>query len=123
VKRNHFQALSLVISLGICASASAGEQLSPPTKIISVYSFSGANVLKVEVDPSFYDPAGCGSEFIDVQLDAPDRSAEEQRELVDSIHAAFLTSRNIYFLIRDDICSQRKGAKARLAVGVRVHAN
>jgi len=112
-------------ALGVCAPALAQNSWSPlPTKIVSFYALGGANVLLLEVPTSFHDPAQCHSEFIEIHLEG--RSPDEQRLMLDALHAAFLTSRNVYFNVRTNECSQRATAsttRARRAVGVRVHSN
>jgi hypothetical protein len=78
-----------------------------------------------------FNPAGCSylqvafkynenstenlTDFVDIQLDSPARSAEEQQQLLNAVLVSFMTSRSVQLYVRDDLCSISGG---RVAVGV-----
>lgn len=115
---------------GFCSTASAGSVLSPGVgRIASLFTYSGNNILRIQyaTDSSTefknHNPAGCtvGPDVFDVQLDVADRSAEEQRQLLNAINLAFMTNRNIKFFVRDDLCSTAgTSSQLRIVTGVQV---
>lgn len=110
--------------LGFASASSAASVWTEHTQIVSVIALEGSNILRVQVSSAFLaNPAGCtvGPDTIDLQLDVPNRSLEEQRQLMNAINVAFMTRRNVQFYVRDDLCSTAAtSARIRIAVGVRV---
>lgn len=115
--------LLLVVGLGLCSAVSAGSQLSPVTRIVSLFAVDGSGVLRIQIQNFGFNPGACdaGPDVIDVQLDAPGRSAEEQRQLLNAVNLAFMTGRDIRFYLRDDLCSTAgTSSRLRVASGVQV---
>ncbi len=111
------QAISFALILSLTCVASADTLLSPVTKIVSVQAVDGLGVLQIRVTPNFPTGGGCETnEELDIQLDAPGRSAEEQRLLLNAVYLAFMTNRNVRLHIRDDICS----GQLRVVSGIQV---
>ena len=122
MKHLALQAFSFVVILGLSCFASAGTQASDPIKIVGVATVDGLNILRLTVTGFNTNPAGCDAvDFVDIQLDAPGRSAEEQRLLVNAANLAFMTNRNVRLHIRDDICSiSGTTLRLRVASGIAV---
>ena len=120
-----FRVVLFLISLSICSVVSAGASLSTQvTRIPSLIAPEGFDILRIQVQPAFTDnPAGCdvGPDVVDLQLDVPGRSAEEQRQILNAINLAFMTGRNVKFYIRDDLCSTAgSSSRIRVVTGVQV---
>jgi len=123
MSRLAYRAVLFALALSFSSVAAAGSALSPITRIVSVVSLEGLDVLRIGIQSFGLNPAGCdsGVDVIDVQLDVPGRSAEEQRQLLNAVNLAFMTRRNIRFYIRDDLCSTAgTSSRLRVAVGVQV---
>ena len=122
MKRLALRVFSFAAILGLSCVASAGTQVSGPIKITGVATVDGLNILRLTVTFFNTNPAGCDiADFVDIQLDAPGRSAEEQRLLVNAANLAFMTNRFVRLYIRDDICSISGTAlRFRVASGIAV---
>ena len=108
MRRTAGYALLFAATFGFCSAVSAGAPLSTQvTRIPSLIALEGNDVLRIQVQPAFTDnPAGCDLvDVVDLQLDVPGRSAEEQRQMLNAINLAFMTGRNVKFYVRDDLCS------------------
>lgn len=123
------QSVLLSLSLLLIIPAQAASW-SPTTRIESVVVLDGLNIVRVEVLPNnpLFNPANCANgSFIDIQLDAPGRSAEEQRQMLNALNMAFITRRQVAFAILDNpadpaSCSTAgTGSSIRIATGVRVY--
>src|SRR4030066_4848 len=100
----------LLLATGSSTAALAGSVWWPPVRIVALEVAETSGVLRlgvrrsIEIDvPAFdFNPADCltGS-YVDVLLDATGRSTTEQRQLLNEIHAAFVTSRNVSLYVRD----------------------
>lgn len=121
----HSKFILSALLLGI-SSASFAIELSNPTRIESVSVRDDLGVVRLEVlvsnPPS--NPANCTNDtFIDIRLDAPNRSATEQRELLNLINLSFVTRRVVRFFLLDandpDNCSDvGTSSTIRVAVGI-----
>jgi len=122
MRRLALQAFSFAVILGLSCVASAGTQASDPIKIVGVATVDGLNILRLTVTGFNTNPAGCDAvDFVDIQLDAPGRSAEEQRLLVNAANLAFMTNRFVKLYIRDDVCSiSGTSFRVRVAGGIAV---
>jgi len=122
MKRLALRVFSFAAILGLSCVASAGTQVSGPIKITGVDTVDGLNILRLTVTGFNTNPAGCDTaDLVDIQLDAPGRSAEEQRLLVNAANLAFMTNRNVRLHIRDDICSiSGTTLRLRVASGIAV---
>lgn len=108
---------------------SQSARWSPTTRINSVLVTDSLNIVRLEVlrnDPVF-NPAGClHLDHIDIQLDAKDRSAEEQRQMLNAVNMAFITRRPVSFYVLDDATNPAScstvgtSGSIRIAVGVDV---
>jgi len=103
---------------------------SPYTRIDSVQVMDSIGIVRLEVlrNNPVFNPANCMDlDLIDIQLDAPGRSDAEQRQMLNAINMAFITRRQIAFLILDDAADPASCSTAgtsssiRIATGVRVH--
>lgn len=113
----------IAATFAFCSAASAGSQLSPVTRIVSLYAVNGSGVLRIQIQNFSFNPGACdaGPDLIDVQLDVPGQSTEEQRQLLNAINLAFMTGRNVKFYLRDDLCSTAgTSSHLRVATGVQV---
>jgi hypothetical protein len=116
----------LLLATGSSTAALAGSVWSPPVRIVALEVAEASGVLRLGVRrsieigvPAFdFNPADCltGS-YVDVLLDVTGRSTAEQRQLLNEIHAAFVTSRNVSLYVRDDLCAPAGG---RVAAGIQV---
>lgn len=114
----------LVATVGLASVATAAPVWTDNARIESIIALEGYGILRIQVNTTtLANPAGCtqGPDGIDLQLDVTNRSPEEQRQLVNAVNLAFMTRRNVQFLVRDDLCSTAgTSARLRIAVGVRV---
>jgi hypothetical protein len=103
---------------------------SPTTRIDSILVMDSIGIVRMEVlrNNPVFNPANCTDlDFVDIVLDAPGRSVEEQRQMLNEINMAFITRRQIAFLILDDAADPASCSTAgtsgsiRIATGVRVH--
>ena len=103
---------------------------SPPTRIDSIQVMDSIGIVRLEVlrNNPVFNPANCTDlDFVDIQLDAPGRSDVEQRQMLNQINMAFITRRQIQFLMLDDAadpasCSTVGTSNSiRIATGTRVH--
>ena len=103
---------------------------SPPTRIDNIQVMDSIGIVRLEVlrNNPVFNPANCSDlDFVDIQLDAPGRSDVEQRQLLNQINMAFITRRQIEFLMLDDAadpasCSTVGTSNSiRIATGTRVH--
>ncbi len=128
------------LALGSFSVPSAAAEWSQVTKVVSVTAIQGLKVLRLQINPIDSNPGGCDAtaDFIDVQTDERkdhshdrhsdgDRDSEEQRRseahrlMLNAIQLAYLTGRNIRFLLREDRCSTAgTSLRLRVAVGVQV---
>lgn len=119
-----FRIVLFAISFSICSAVSAGSTLSPQvTRIPSLIAIEGTDILRIQVQPALtHNPAGCDLvDVVDLQLDVPGRSAEEQRQILNAINLAFMTGRNVKFYVRDDLCSTvGSSSRLRIVTGVQV---
>jgi hypothetical protein len=58
------------------------------------------------------------TDYFDIQLNAPGRSAEDQRRLLNMILLSFMTGRSVRLYVRDDLCTNSGG---RVAAGIAVN--
>jgi len=115
--------LALVLS---CPASLLAAELSAPTRIESVIVRDDLGVVRLEVLVSnpVSNPANCSNDtYIDIRLDAPNRSAVEQRELLNLINLSFVTRRAVRFYLLDandpDNCSTVAATSTiRVAVGI-----
>jgi len=120
--------LQVVLLAAACAYPAVlpAVELSHPTRIESVSVLDNLGVVRLEVLVSnpVSNPANCSNgTFIDVRLDAPNRSAVEQRELLNLINLSFVTRRAVRFFLLDandpDNCSDvGTSSTIRVAVGI-----
>ena len=130
---------SLLLAISFSATALAGSQWSPPVRIVGLELGETAGVLRlgvrrrieIDVPPFDFNPAGCSdlttsfnmsgsnvpTHVFDVLLGTVGRSVAEQRQLVNEIHAAFITSRAVQLYVRDDLCTPMGG---RITTGIQV---
>lgn len=103
---------------------------SPSTRIDSIQVMDSIGIVRLEVlrNNPVFNPANCTDlDFVDIQLDAPGRSDVEQRQMLNQINMAFITRRQIEFLMLDDAadpasCSTVGTSNSiRIATGTRVH--
>lgn len=129
----------LLSAIGLSTTALAGSAWSPPVRIVALQVVEASGVLRlgvrrsieINVPPFDFNPADCSvlmvafnlngndvlTHYFDVQLDAAERSATEQRQLLNEIYAAFVTSRNVSLDVRDDLCTPAGG---RVTNGIQV---
>lgn len=129
----------LLLSTGLSSTAMAGSVLSPTVRIVALDMGATTGMLRlgirrrIEFNASSFDfnPAGCSglttsykisgtnvtTHYFDVQLDAANRSAAEQSQLLNEIFTAFATSRAVQLYVRDDLCTT---ADSRVASGMKV---
>lgn len=124
MKRTVVYAALFAATFGYCSAVSAAAALSTSvTRIPSLIAPEGINILRIQVQPAFIDnPAACDLvDVVDLQLDVPGRSVEEQRQMLNAINLAFMTGRTVKFYLRDDLCSTvGTSSRLRVVVGVQV---
>lgn len=138
-----FGVMSLSFAAGLAlAEPPLGEWSSMPVRIVALEVGGDApGAIRLGVRQSFqkdrpffvFNPAGCtdlttlynfaannGDEpthFVDVEWTSTGRSKTEQQQLMNEIHGAFATSREVLFLLSAERCSAARG---RLVLGVRI---
>lgn len=121
--------LALIGTLLLLAGAARAASWSPNTRIENVQVMDGVGIVRLLVlrNNPVFNPAGCADlDYIDILLDAPDRSAAEQRQMLNAVNMAFIARRQVAFLILDDAgdpasCSSSgTSSSIRIATGVRV---
>jgi len=145
MKRLPVYVSSLLLAAGLSPAALAGSQLSPTVRIVVFEAGATPNTLRLGVRKRLmqtidltlntevlsFNPATCTdlqfgfngnstgeqTDYFVIQLNAPGRSAEEQRRLLSTILSSFMTSRNVRLYVRDDLCSSTGG---RVAAGISV---
>jgi hypothetical protein len=123
MKRLVLIALSFAATLAVCGFASAGSVSTDFGRVVILVVVEGDNVMRLGVDPTPpQNPAGCNTTDAGfaLQLDAPGRSAEETRMLVNSAQLAFMTARRVSLRIRDDLCLTLEGFPHRVVTGITV---
>jgi len=123
MKRLALIAVSFAATLGFSGFASAGTVQTDFGQVVILVVVEGDNVMRLGIDPSPpQNPAGCNtvSAGFALQLNAPGRSAEETRMLVNSAQLAFMTGRRVSLRIRDDLCLTVEGFPHRVMTGITV---
>ena len=124
MKRLTFQALSLAAILSLSGFASAGSVDGGSGRITILVLAEGDNAIRLGVAFSAPppNPANCDTSNagLALQLNAPGRSAEETRVMLNSAQLAFMTNRNVSFKIRDDMCLTLEGFPHRVVTAITV---
>jgi hypothetical protein len=122
MKRLAFQSLSFAMILSLSGFASAGSVDTGSGRITALVLVEGDNVLRVGVvfNGPVVNPANCDTATagLALQLNAPGRSAEETRVMLNSAQLAFMTNRTVGFKIRDDMCLTLEGFPHRVVTGI-----
>lgn len=147
MNKNIIKVITLVLcipsSMTVSMKLLADNQTSPYTNlnIIALEIIEPENILRlfvkrrIEIDAGQFNfnPANCtnltktikindegygGIQFFDIPLGVINRSAIEQRQLLNESFASFISSREIRLIVRDDSCSSLNG---RQISGIRVN--
>ena len=147
MKRLPVHVVSFLLAAGLSPAGLAGSQLSPTVRIVVFEAGATPNTLRLGVRKSLmlnddlvtlntevldFNPATCTSlqagfngnstseptDYFDIQLNAPGRSAEDQRRLLSTILFSFMTGRSVRLYVRDDLCTNSGG---RVAAGIAVN--
>jgi len=147
MKRLPVYMLSFLLAAGLSPIAFAGSQLSPTVRIVVLEAGARANTLRVGVRKTLmlnddlvtlntevlnFNPATCtdlqapfngnstseSTDYFDIQLNTPGRSADDQQRLLNAILLSFITSRSVRLYVRNDLCTNSGG---RVATGIVVN--
>jgi len=122
MNRLTLQALSCAAIFTLCGPASAGSVLTAPGKVTALVLFEGDNAMRIgaAIPGPAVNPAGCDTvnAGFALQLDAPGRSAEETRMLLNNAQLAFMTGRPVQLYVRDDLCYTMGGFPHRVVSGI-----
>jgi len=145
MRRSLASALVIFASLSSTAALASGAW-SPAVRIFGIEVLENSNAVRLALRYSLqrrtqtdylpwfdFNPGSCprlttrwdfagdngneDTQFVDVALDVPGRSATEQQQILNEIFAAFATSRNVKLFVRDDSCTAIGG---RVASGITV---
>lgn len=126
----HKTPIALFSVLLLLSGALQAATWSPTTRIDSVQVMDSIGIVRLEVlrNNPVFNPANCTDlDYVDIQLNTPGRSVEEQRQMLNEINMAFITRRQIAFLMLDDAADPASCSTAgtsnsiRIATGVRVY--
>lgn len=125
MKRLSFQALSVAMILSLSGFASAGSENAGSYGRIGntvLVEGDGALLLGVAFEGAVNNTAGCNTNpaGLALQLNAPGRSAEETRVMLNTAQLAYMTNRRVSFQIRDDMCLTLRGVPHRVVTAIEV---
>jgi len=115
----------LVLIFGSSGWVLADEWSASGGRIAQLNVMDGLGVQRIWMnDVIGVNPAGCtatGGRIVDIQLNAPSRSPEEQQLLLNALYLAYMTNRNVRLRISDAICSSAgTSASYPVVVGILV---
>jgi hypothetical protein len=82
------------------------------------FDFNPGNCTRLKNGVNLNDRESGPLELFDLELSTPNRSAVEQRQLINQIFSAFLTSSELRFIVTDEACSSGAG---RLVMGTNIN--
>lgn len=121
MKLIHILVFSSLVTINFASQADvwSGRNLIEEIQIVD-----GTNYVRMRTT-SVTNPAGClRDNYIDYQLDTGNRSATEQRLILDAFNMAMIMNKPVEFYIDSDECTTADTSSSlRLANGFRVHRN
>ena len=119
MKRLALIAVSFAGILGLSGFASAGTILGGPGTVERLVLLEADGAMRIGFNGPTPNPAGCDvTAGFALQLNAPGRSAEETRTILNNLQLAFMTRRPVSLYIRDDICYTIEGFPMRVVSGI-----